>query len=524
MRTVSTILFCLLLHTVNAQRCELLSIKHLGGNGSDVIAPPGVISHKDGSFSLCISTTSDSGSIHAACRAGSLLYRYDAVHDILKSPSCALRGSLFEWPTFLVYAQPNGDTILIGTSLAGGDRQCGIERRDRNGKLLWAKSYGGSGQEWKILATPAGDGGFFLLCESMSADGDVGLHYGTGTTADLWVLRLDAEGNKLWSTVIGGSGEDLGCALEASDDGGVYLFGVTASQDHDATGMKGSSDVYVAKLDKNGRKEWHRCLGGKGIDGCGYDRSMKAERDGSGGFYVSAYTASRDGDIQKRLPDGIDFWLLHIDRQGRLLWENTFGGPGSQLATSLCRGTDGSMWIGGYCTGNTMPGGHIDASYRNTDAWVVHADSQGNFINQLVLGADREEYIQALVPLPDASVLACGRYEQGTPGSGSCGFPETNEGDNDIFLARIGPSSVPGATWTFFPDAGKKEIKLEVENDEGGWYQLLVADASGRKVYYDRIRRKATIRTAKWQNGTYLLRLTDKNGHCSALRAITIPY
>jgi hypothetical protein len=151
----------------------------------------------------------------------------------------------------------------------------------------------------------------------------------------------------------------------------------------------------------------------------------KSASDGKGGFYALTYTNSTDGDIQRTIPVNFDLWLIHIDSVGNLLWENTFGGPSEQAPTTLCRGADGSIWMGARTDqGLNSLGGLIYTTYGGVDGWVVHADSSGNFLNGRIFGADKDEQIDMLYPPQDRTVLAGGRYyENFTPGSGSPGFP-----------------------------------------------------------------------------------------------------
>ncbi|WP_181358335.1 hypothetical protein [Taibaiella chishuiensis] len=356
MKYILYVLFLLAYFPSLAQRCAQLSMESIGGNKTDVLSDL-VTVHDDGTFSLLIFNNSVSGNINTACLRPSpgggvehVFYRrYNAAGSIMLSNHCAPIGSSFVQKYY--FPQANGDTIFIGNKeITGRSDDIAIERRSASGVLLWTKYYGGTGDDGlgKVIPTP--DGGFFIATGTNSTDGDVGLHYGSGFDADIWILRVDNNGDKLWGKVLGGTGPELPRDLEISPGGGCYVFGVTTSTDHDAVGMKGGSDLYIVKLDSMGQKEWHRCLGGTAADGGGYDpEGIKALEDGQGGFYIMNRTHSHDGDVQRRVPldDGADFWLVHIDSLAHILWESTFGGPGWQVPRVFCRAADGSFWMGG---------------------------------------------------------------------------------------------------------------------------------------------------------------------------------
>jgi hypothetical protein len=526
------ILFTILLPVAfisHAQRCEVISMNHLGGNVSDNFVFPGAISFNDSSFYLTVQSNSSSGSIFTGCNSqpsgGGILMIYDKNYTSLVTNKCAPKGTEFMHYTFFTYPQNNGDTILMGTRETGSTgSDFAIERRNANGGVLWTKYYGGSGLESMNVAAETEDGGFIVATGSTSSDGDVGLHYGSAFDPDTWVFRLDNDGNMLWSKVLGGSGADLVRDVKLAVDGGCYLFGTTTSSDHDATGMKGGSDLHIIRLDSGGNKQWHRCLGGSGLDGGGYDPDIKAIADGNGGFYILNRTASLDGDVQYRLPDGADFWLLHIDSVANIIWERTFGGGSYQVPSSFCRATDGSFWMGGYSTHQDIPRGMTDVCYINTDGWVVHADSNGNFINQIVLGADQEERVELLHPLPDGTVLAGGRYRENS-GLRSEGFPATSEGSFDIFIARLGPNTVSIAEqqkhlpqWELFPNPANDGLHIRTHDDKK--YRLRCIDAGGKTIYRSRFRNEAYIPTAGWNNGIYQLEITDSDGRTGLKKAV----
>ncbi|PSK94749.1 T9SS type A sorting domain-containing protein [Taibaiella chishuiensis] len=511
-----------------AQRCAQLSMESFGGNKSEGVSDR-VIVHNDGTFSLYVESESTTGNINTSCSAifpgggpGSFYYRrYNTAGTSILNEYCAPKTTSF-YPEYW-FAQPNGDTIFIGNKeIPGRSDEIAIERRSASGVLLWSKYYGGTGSDGLGNVIPAPDGGFFIATGTNSTDGDVGLHYGSGFDADIWILRVDNSGDKLWGKVLGGTLPDLPGDIKLSPDGGCYVFGVTASVDHDAIGTKGESDLYIVKLDSLGQKQWHRCLGGTGSDGSGYDHAILCLEDGIGGFYILNRTSSNDGDVQRRVPldDGPDFWLVHIDSLAHILWESTFGGPGWQVPSVFCRAADGSFWMGGQNL-SSRTGGMIEVTYGMTDSWVVHADSLGNFINQRSFGNNKEDQVDMLYPLPDGTVLAGGRYyEPTTPGPASPGFPQTSEGELDIFLTRLGPETVgvrdkilDPATWEVFPNPGNRLIQFRVKNGDKHKYALLITDGAGRTRCKATFRDKLELDISQWAAGIYRATLSDRSGN-----------
>lgn len=244
-------------------------------------------------------------------------------------------------------------------------------------------------------------------------------------------------------------------------------------------------------------------------------------------------TASQDGDVQHRKPmpspeGDPDYWLLHIDSAANIIWETTFGSDGEQYPTGFCRGADGSLWCMGHTSGLFTPNNDILDLYGNTDGWVVHTDTLGNLINQRTLGADDQNRLNFIHPLPDGSVLIGGYYYSTfTPGSGNPGFPAFNEGDADIFIARLGPGSVSvddtnihEPEWKLYPNPVREELTVSVEGDIKN-LSLVITDAAGKRVHRQAISgHKTKVATTAFAPGIYYISLHDASGFGSTKKII----
>jgi hypothetical protein len=359
----------------------------------------------------------------------------------------------------------------------------------------------------------------------------VGLHYGDQFHYDIWIIKVDEDGNLIWSKVIGGIGNDGIGDMVPSEDGGLYLLGVSDSDDHDVTGNHGGYDLYTAKLDSSGNMVWHHCYGGSNNDGGPHIHAIK---DHNGGFYVGAAAGSSDGDVQHRPAMAWDFWLLHIDSIGNLLWENTYGGPNFEFIYDMCRSTDGSIWMGGISGGGNgvnPVGGDVSHNYGGKDAWVVHVDTMGNIINTCTLGNDNNDYLFAIHPLPEGKIFVAGVYSSIKSGADntSDGFPKlTYKGGNDwdIFTARLSPQDNLGITsqqtltlsWTLFPNPASREFSVGIKNDNRK-FNITVTDVHGKSIYKDRFKSKITIPTFSWAVGTYWVTVS-RNGRSDTKKLI----
>lgn len=110
-------------------------------------------------------------------------------------------------------------------------------RTDANGNALWAKTFGGLGNEFGYSVEEVNDGGFVVAGRTWS--------FGFGGW-DVYLFKTDANGSNLWSKTFGGTSDDFCYSAQQTSDGGYVLTGFTENFG------SGLTDVYLIKTDSNG--------------------------------------------------------------------------------------------------------------------------------------------------------------------------------------------------------------------------------------------------------------------------------
>ena len=146
-----------------------------------------------------------------------------------------------------------------------------IIKIDKEGNTVWEKKYGGDDYDYvySLIKTP--DNGFIMAGRTES--------YGDGES-DVYVIKIDKDGNKIWERTYGGSDYDCAYSIIETSDNEFVIAGYTYSYGD------GGSDVYVIKIDGNGNKIWERTYGGV-KDDYGYDVVK-----GEDGYIVTGGTLS----------------------------------------------------------------------------------------------------------------------------------------------------------------------------------------------------------------------------------------
>ena len=285
-----------------------------------------------------------------------------------------------------------------------------IIKVDLLGNIQWQNTIGGVGSDYLMSIISTADGGFFLGGVSNSGiSGDKTDNFiGSGNAVDFWVLKTDSLGNILWQKTIGGSGNDFLNAVEVTNDGGYILGGRSNSN---ISGNKtensfGQDDYWFVKLDSIGNVEWDKTIGGSSDD---FLYSIQQTIDN--GFILGGMSESNISGVKnENCIGGEDFWILKIDEIGTIQWQNTIGGSGSELFTSIKQNSDGGYLVSGSSasdiSGDKTENSVGDLGY--TDYWIIKTDSLGNIQWDKTIGGNCADRLNSLRLTNDGGYLLGG--------------------------------------------------------------------------------------------------------------------
>lgn len=183
--------------------------------------------------------------------------------------------------------QEDQDIYQTRTTLHGVGEFWG-HKLDASGNLVWRRYFGGSNNDRAYAAAQAPDGGILMTGSSESEDFDVSTSQGS---YDFWAVRIDNTGTLLWERSLGGSQIEIAYALTTTADGNYLLAGDTRSSDGDVTNFRGSADVWLVKIDDQGELLWQKTLGGSNFD------TARAITPISGGYALTGASRSADGQV-----------------------------------------------------------------------------------------------------------------------------------------------------------------------------------------------------------------------------------
>ena len=159
------------------------------------------------------------------------------------------------------------------------------------GNIVWEKSLGGSEGESAFSVQQTADGGYIVTGITNSNDGDVSHNFG-GT--DGWVVKLNGSGKIEWQKTFGGSKREWINNIRQTTDGGYIFTGFTESNDGNLSGISGrrsNRNIWLVKLNANGEIVCQKLFGGSKADN---GKAIQQTKDGG---YIVAASSSSNGDV-----------------------------------------------------------------------------------------------------------------------------------------------------------------------------------------------------------------------------------
>ncbi|HRF77352.1 MAG TPA: MopE-related protein [Chitinophagales bacterium] len=347
---------------------ELLWSKCYGGN--EYSLAHAVINCSEGGYAIIGETFAYDGDITGA--HGNMDFWVIKVDDAGELEwQLAIGGSSYDSGNDIVQTN-EGDYLVVGNSSSiNGDINDHHETESTSdlllakissgGELIWTNSYGGIYDDYGESIAKDSLDNIYLTGYSFSASGDVPENKGS---TDLWVLKVNTDGGIIWSKSFGGSETDIGNDIAISN-GYIYTVGETYSNDYDVFGSHGGRDGWLIKLTIDGELEYQKCFGGSS-----FEELFEVEFISGNEILLTGISGSNNGDLTEHfgLSSKSDFWAITIDTIGNLIWQKSLGGSLGEYAYAGL-GINENQFI---ITGTTYSSdGYVSENGGGSDMWTV---------------------------------------------------------------------------------------------------------------------------------------------------------
>ncbi|WP_126650264.1 T9SS type A sorting domain-containing protein [Chryseobacterium aureum] len=270
-----------------------------------------------------------------------------------------------------------------------------LVKLNQQGEEVWGKYFSGQNHDYLSATVTTQDGGFLLAGTSYSGKGLDKKEESKGGS-DIWLIRINEFGDELWQKTLGSSSDEEARAVIQTTDLGFFVAG---NVQNSSKGY-GSKDVFITKLDQNGKELSQLILGGKGLDEVEkiiptrdggallgvYSRSSEVRVSGSEkdsgmrgtGSIANAQNSnpvSRTPKQTENFGEG-DYWIVKLDKTGKVEWEKNFGGKGDDHIRTLALSSNGFI-IGGESR-SERSGNKTVGIEEGTDLWLIALNERGD--------------------------------------------------------------------------------------------------------------------------------------------------
>lgn len=334
--------------------------------------------------------------------------------------------------------------------------------------ILWEKSYGGKHAEYLFDVLPTPDYGFILAGSSVSKKSGNKTDDNRGDL-DYWVWKMDEKGDLDWQKSLGGSAQDKLRSVLLTNEGGFLLAGSSQSPEgfDKKENSRGQSDYWIIKLNAKGGEEWQRTIGGSG-----QDELNVTVRTKDGGFVIGGSSSSnKSGEKSTNGFGGLDYWVLKLDKEGKIIWQQTFGGNYNDELRSIALTEDGGFLLGGS-SNSTDTGTKTQKNIGQSDYWIIKLDKDGNEQWQKTIGGKGDDQLYVVHTAKDGHYLLGGNSNSETGDDKR----SSNESGTDFWVVKLDKDN-KDILWQETYNIAKIDVLTSlIENDDktillGGYAQ-----------------------------------------------------
>ncbi|HYV93175.1 MAG TPA: T9SS type A sorting domain-containing protein [Chitinophagales bacterium] len=353
-----------------------------------------------------------------------------------------------------------GPGIFDMTAVGGDD--IFILKLKNAGNFDWVKTIGGISSDGAYLITSDDSGNVYItgfFGDTVDFDPGPGIfNLLSAGSSDIFICKLDSDGNFIWAKSLGGSLNDVGTsiAIDAFGNKDIYTTGsFKGTADFDPSSgifnltSVGFSDIFISKLNSSGNLAWARSIGGTVND---HGVSVAVDPSANGDVYIAgSFGSTVDFDPGPGLfnltsAGYSDIFICKLDSSGNFIWAKRIGGINDETILSISFDPiNSNLYTTGYFESTVDfdpgPGTSYLTSVQQQDIFISKFDSAGNLIWAKGMGGVAEDVGTSIVHDPvDNGVYITGYFSYTVdfnPGPGTFNLDAVSPYPSDIFVSKL---------------------------------------------------------------------------------------
>ena len=263
--------------------------------------------------------------------------------------------------------------------------------------------------------------------------------------------------------------------------GGYSFSGISGEKTQANRGPNYTTDFWIVKVDRAGKIEWDKTIGGSNND---YLYSLQQTDDGGyilGGGSESDISGEKTDNDRITLNRG-DFWIVKLDSLGNIEWDKTIGGGDIDYLVSLQQTKDGGYILSGD-SGSDISGEKTENSRGDLDYWVVKLNSQGEIEWDKTLGGNSVDQVMGIQETSDGGYILGGFSFSDLSGEES----QNGRGSADYWVIKL--DNAGNIQWDKTIGGSNTDYLGSLQETNDGGYILggsSYSDISGEKTQHSR--------------------------------------
>jgi len=374
--------------------------------------------------------------------------------DVGRDIEVDFNGNVYVSGTFGSTVDFDPSPTQTASRTASGD-DAFLVKFDSQGNFQWVVQFGGSNDQSNRALAIDNTGNVFVCGVYVST-----LTYSLGAASaslssfgseDIFVSKINRSGTVNWVKGFGGSGQDLGVALNFDRSNQLYVCGdFSRTVDFDPSPAQalrtsnGGLDAYLMKMDTSGQLTWVQTYGGSSTDRASWIAGSNFGQMHLFGYFESFmdFDASPSSSVMRSSNGNADAFVLALSESGQYKWVNTFGGSSKDVISGGIIDKWGNIYGTGYFLNSVDfdpgPGNTTFTSQGNSDGFVQRVDSAGNFEWAFHYRGGSAVVSNRLAFVDPTTVTIGGSFEQTADFDPSVNVSNlTSAGNRDIFFLRF---------------------------------------------------------------------------------------
>ena len=256
---------------------------------------------------------------------------------------------------------------LDGETNSGGN-DIYLTKYDASGARQWTRLSGTAGGDesgWAAVAVYGSDSIYVTGYTSGALDGEI-----SAGGSDIFLMKYNSSGTKQWTRLLGTASSDVGWGVAVDGSGNVYVAGTTEGDLDGQTHSGGTYDTFLTKYNSSGTKQWTRLLG-NGTETYAYTVAV----DGSGNALVAGHTRGTfDSESNVGM---MDIYVAKYNSSGTRQWVRMLGSARFDYCYGVGTDTSGNVYISGAAYGDFDGLANSDGTWMSEDVFVAKFDSSG---------------------------------------------------------------------------------------------------------------------------------------------------